>query len=224
MSDSNFIREVDEELRQDQLRSLWDRFGPFILLTAVLIVVGTTGYRGWQYWQASEAATNGDKFLAALELAENGDHLGAEAALLALASDSSGGYPLLARFRAASAKAEAGEKEAAIADFDAVASAASDSALLRDMASLRAAMLALDVVEDRKAVEARLLPLSEPGAAYVHSAREIQGLLAYKHDDFAAATTVFEGLVNDATTPQGIRVRSERMLSLIAGLSGKGGE
>lgn len=219
MSDTNFIREVDEELRQDRLKSLWDKFGPFVLLTAVLIVVGTTGYRGWEYWRTAEAEKNGDKFLAALELSENGDHLAAEAALLALASDSSGGYPILSRFRAASEKAAAGEKEAAVADFDAVAATSSATPLLRDMASLRAAMLALDGVEDRAAVEVRLVPLAEPGAIYSSSARELQGLLAYRYEDFTQAETIFQSLVDDATTPQGIRIRSLRMLSLIAGLA-----
>ena len=39
MSDDTFIREVNEEIRQDQAKALWDSFGPAILGLALLVVV-----------------------------------------------------------------------------------------------------------------------------------------------------------------------------------------
>ena len=43
---SDIFREVDEDIRQEKYRRLWDRFGPWVLGVAVLIIVGTGGYRG----------------------------------------------------------------------------------------------------------------------------------------------------------------------------------
>jgi len=42
MSDDSFIREVDEELRHDRLKSIWDRFGNLLIGLAVLVLVLAT--------------------------------------------------------------------------------------------------------------------------------------------------------------------------------------
>ena len=61
----SFIREVNEELRSEQFRHVWRRFGKIIIATAVIIVLGTAGYRGYEYWLETQASASGDRFLAA---------------------------------------------------------------------------------------------------------------------------------------------------------------
>jgi len=60
MSDDSFFREVNEELRQDQAKALWDRYGPAFIGLAVLVVLGTAAFVGWQYWTESKANKSGD--------------------------------------------------------------------------------------------------------------------------------------------------------------------
>jgi hypothetical protein len=67
--DDSFIREVNEELRSDQFRGAWQRYGRIVIAVAVLIVVGTAGYRGYEYWNTHNSSQSGDRFLAALKLA-----------------------------------------------------------------------------------------------------------------------------------------------------------
>ena len=62
MSDDSFIREVDEELRQDQFKSLWDRFGAYILGGAILVVLVTAAVVAYRYWDETRANAAGDKF------------------------------------------------------------------------------------------------------------------------------------------------------------------
>ena len=62
MSDDSFIREVNEELRQDQFKSLWRRFGPIAIGAAVLLVLATAGYVGYERWTSSRANASGDAF------------------------------------------------------------------------------------------------------------------------------------------------------------------
>ena len=56
MSDDSFVREVDEAVRQDEFKRLWDKYGLYIMAGAVLIVATVAGYKGWGYWQAKQAA------------------------------------------------------------------------------------------------------------------------------------------------------------------------
>ena len=82
-NDDSFIREVNEELRSDQLRFVWRRFGRLIIGGAVLIVLGTAAYSGYRYWQGHQAGSSGDQFISALTLADQNK---TDEALAALAS------------------------------------------------------------------------------------------------------------------------------------------
>ena len=105
----------------NRLKKLWDRFGPYVIGLAILIVVATAGYRGWIYWQEKQAQATGDRFLAALNLANQGKHDEAITALKAIEANGSGSYPVLAEFRVASEMAATGKTQDAIAEYDAIA-------------------------------------------------------------------------------------------------------
>ena len=104
--DDSFIREVNDELRSDQMRLVWKRFGRILIGVAVLVVLGTIGKVSYEYWRDSEASAAGDDFLAALTLAREGKKDEALAALTNLEKDGFGSYPVLARMRSASLLAE----------------------------------------------------------------------------------------------------------------------
>jgi len=69
-NDDSFIREVNEELRSDQMKGAWRRFGRYLIALAVLIVLGTVGYKVYQYWDDNASSSTGDQFLAAMKLAD----------------------------------------------------------------------------------------------------------------------------------------------------------
>jgi len=211
---SDIFREVDEDLRREQLRRLWNRFAPYVIGLAVLIVAGTAGYRFWDYWQTRQAQATGDRFIAAVELAANGEHDQAIAALDAIAQDGSGGYPTLAGFRIAAEKAAAGDTAGAIAEYDAIAAGSGASEEIRNLARLRAALLVVDEV-DFADLQNRIGDLATVGNPWRHSAREILGLGAWRAGDYAAAKQYFDEIANDQETPQDLRQRSQLMLVLI---------
>ena len=185
---ADIFNEVDEELRSDQLRKLWDKYSGLVIAVAVLIVVVVAGWRGWEYWQDRVARAAGDKYLAALELSDKGDSKGAEAALDLLAKESSG-YAPIARLRAAGELSVAGDQPGALAAFDVVAKDKAIPPALQGIAALRAAYLALDL-EDRPAVERRIAPFLTSGNPWRHAAREISAVAAWKAGDIAAAKKV----------------------------------
>jgi hypothetical protein len=140
-----FIREVDEELRRAQLKAIWDRFAWLIIGACVLVVLLTAGYRGYLWWQERQAAQAGDRFMAAVEAIESGNRAEGEAELARIAADGAGGYPMLAQFRLAGEKAAAGAKAEALAAYDGIAADRAATQPMRDVARIRAALLALDL-------------------------------------------------------------------------------
>lgn len=221
MSDDSFIREVNDELRQDQIKGLWASYGRVLMALAVLVVAGTAGYRGWEYWRDTVAARSGDAFLKAAELSASGKQDDAIAALSELTKSGTGQYPALARFRIAGETLARGDKPAALAAFDAIAADGAFDEALRSVAKIRAALLAVDL-ENYEQVKARIEPMAGPGHAFRSLAREALGLSAFKARDFAQSAKWFRQISDDAKAIGNVRERANVMLELLAGKGATG--
>ncbi|WP_421853304.1 tetratricopeptide repeat protein [Oricola sp.] len=219
MSDDSFIREVEEELRSDRLRNLWERFGILIIAAAVAVVLVTAGYQGYNYYTQNRASASGDRFLAALNDAREGDTEAALSALQALEREGHGAYPVLARMRAATLLQQQGDADGAVAAFDAVAAETSAPDVIRDMARLRAAYILLDT-GGRADVAQRAEPLAADNNPVRHSAREVLGLAAWKEGRLSDARILFQQIVDDTAAPRNIVQRASMMLELITASGG----
>jgi hypothetical protein len=211
---SDIFREVDEDIRREQVKRLWDRFAPYVIGLAVLIVAATAGYRGWEYLQERQAQATGDRFLEALQLSTDGKHDEAIAAFDAIAKDGSGGYRVLASFRLAAEKAQAGDKAGAAAEFDAIAAQAGASAEVKNLARLRSALLLVDTAPVAD-LEGRIGDLASTGNSWRHAAREILGLAAWRSGDYATARKYYNDIYNDQGSASDLRQRAQLMLALI---------
>ncbi len=109
---SELFDEVDEDVRRDQLKKLWDRYSIYIVALALLIIAAVGGWRGYQYLEAKKAVEASVAFDKAVELSEQNKHAEAEAAFNSLAATAPSGYRLLARLRAASEVASRDPKAA----------------------------------------------------------------------------------------------------------------
>lgn len=216
MSDDSFFREVNEEIRQEKAKALWDRFGPAAIVIAVLVVIGTGLFVAWEYWVESRANRSGDEFSHALSLANSGKADEALAAFEALEADGYGAYPLLARMRAATVQADKGDFKAAVAGFDEVAADTSIPSALRDIARLRAALLLVDhgTYAD---VSSRVEALTNDTNPLRHTAREALGLAAWKDGKSTDALKLFEQISADDGAPRNTRQRATVMAELIRG-------
>ena len=216
-----FIREVDEELRRDQLKALWDRFGTLIIAVCVAVVAITAGYNGWVWWQEKQAAEAGDRYLAALQSIDGEDTAKAQQALEKIAGGGPGGYAMLARLRAAALAAQSGDTSTAMTGFDTIAFDSGADQTIRDLARLRASLIALDT-GDLDGAESRVETLAEAGNPWRHAAREIIGTVAYARGDLAAARERFAIIQSDVEAPSDARSRAGLMLSLIDGQTSAG--
>ena len=210
---SELFDEVDEEIRRDQLKKLWDQYSIYIIALAILIISGVGGWRGYQYLEAKKAAEAGAAFDKASELAEQNKHAEAEAAFADLATKAPYGYRMLARLRTA-AEVAARDKPAAAKMFDDIAADSSVGASERDIARIRAAQLLLETTTYPNMVQ-RLEPATAPGATFRHTARELLALSAWRANDATAARQWLDMITNDGDTPPGLRSRAEALQALL---------
>jgi hypothetical protein len=214
---SDIFREVDEEVRREQLKKLWDRYGNYVVVAAVLLVAAVAAWRAYMWWEARKAAETGAAFEAATALAEAGNRSEAEAAFAKIAADGTAGYRHLARMREAAELAQSDAK-AAITAYDQIAADRAVGPVLQDLAALRAAVLLIDTGALEEA-QRRLEPLAANDRTFRHTAREFLVLAAWRAGDTAAAKRWFDLIMTDAQTPAATRSRVEMLMALGAGAS-----
>ena len=210
---SELFDEVDEEVRRDQLKKLWDKYSIFIIAGALLIIAGVGGWRGYQYFEAKKAAEAGAAFDKAVELSEANKHTEAEAAFNDLAAKAPSGYRMLARLRAA-AEVASHDPKAAAKLYDDIAADRSIGTEQQDLARVRAAGLLVDSAAYSEMLQ-RLESSTGPQATFRHTARELLALSAWRANDTAAARKWLDLIANDGETPPSLRSRAEALQALL---------
>jgi hypothetical protein len=210
---SELFDEVDEDVRRDQLKKLWDQYSIYIVAGALLIIAAVGGWRGYEYLEAKKAAEAGAAFDKASELSEQNKHAEAEAAFTELAAKASSGYRVLARLRAA-AEAANRDPQVAVKLYDDISADRSVGAPEQDLAKIRAAGLLLETSSYPNML-ARLEPATAPGATFRHTARELLALSAWRANDTGAARQWLDLIANDGETPPSLRSRAEALQALL---------
>lgn len=210
---SELFDEVDEEVRREQLKKLWDKYSIYIIALMVLVVAGVGGWRGYQYIEAQKAAEAATAFNKAVELSEQDKHAEAEAAFAALAAKAPAGYRTLARLRAA-AELVAQDPKAAAKMYDDIAADSGVGPAQRDLARIRAAMILVDTAGYAD-MQQRLEASTAKEATFRHSARELLALSAWRNGDAAAARKWLDVIAEDGETPPGLRSRAEALQALL---------
>jgi len=210
---SELFDEVDEDVRRDQLKKLWDQYSIYIVAGALLIIAAVGGWRGYQYLEAKKAAEAGSAFDKAVELSEANKHAEAEAAFTDLAAKAPSGYRMLARLRAAAEVANRDPKAAAQL-YDDIAADRSVGVPEQDLARIRAAGLLLETTS-YPAMLQRLEAATAPDATFRHTARELLALSAWRANDTTAARRWLDLIANDGETPPSLRSRAEALQALL---------
>jgi hypothetical protein len=209
---SDIFQEVDEEVRREQLKKLWDRYGIYAIIAAFLVVAAVAAWRGYGWWEARRAADTGAAFEAAMALAEAGKHQEAEAAFGKIVAEGTSGYRRLARLREAAELAQIDAK-AAIAAYDAIAADDAAGPVIQDLAAVRAAALLIDQGAFEEAQRRLEMPAGND-RTFRHTARELLVLAAWRAGNAAAAKRWFDVIASDAQTPAATRSRVEMLMAL----------
>lgn len=214
MSDSdNFISEVNEEVRRDQLFAFFRRWG-WVFGLVVLVAVGGAAFNEYRRAQSTAAAEAfGDSVIDALDAATPDARI---TGLEAIAPENVGAEMLLAMLIAGQ-ETEAGDRDAAAERLRAVADRADFPDRYRDLAALKAHILApTDTAEAR----ATLDRLAQPGAPYRSLAIEQLAYLQIADGDVDGGISLLEEVVGEAGASRGLQARAaELIVALQSGAS-----
>jgi hypothetical protein len=206
------IREIDDAVRQDDVRHFWRRYG---VLLAVVIVLGLAAFGGYLVWQdqkrqkSVENAARFSQVLAGLA-ADKVD----EPALAELSKAEQPGYKAAALLTRAGIESAKGDQKAAIAALGAIAGDASLPQPYRDLALIRKTALEFDSLPPQTVIY-RLKPMAEAGNPWFGSAAEMSALAYLKLGKPDLAGALFAAMAGDPGVPRTLQTRAVQMASLL---------
>ncbi len=217
MVDKNdpLFREVDEELRREQMAKLWEKYGVYVIAAASLIVAFVGGFKFWEGRQLALAEAGGAQYEAALQLSNSGKADEATKAFDEITKSGQAGYAALAELTLAASQLKAGRPQDALAIFEKLSKDTSADPLLAGFAAIQAASLRLGDA-DFTEMQNRLNPLAGDKSPWRYNARELLGMAAIKAGKLEDARSALSPLLADPLVPQTTRERVQRMMAGLA--------
>jgi len=211
---TDFIQEVDEDLRRDQYKRLWEKYGKFAVAVGVMLVLAVAGTVAYRDWAKSRRAEDTRKLAEAVELSTTDPKIGPDA-LASLAKSAGAGVSTLARLHQAAALVRSGQSGKAIEVYDQLAADGSVDPTFRDLAVLLAAQHRADGPE-AAAAALKLAPLTQDTNPWRHPALELTAVIALGQGDKVRARDIFRRLADDPTASPSIRGRAAEMVAALA--------
>lgn len=208
--DETFLREVDDELRRDELVSFWRRWGRWLIGGALALLAAWGGYLWWENQQLVAAGREGEKMASVIADLTEGKEAAVPAKLAELAKAKGAGYRAAAMMTQAGLAQQRGDTKAAATGF---AKLVSDQTLpkpWRDVALVRQTAAEFDTIKPEIVVE-RLRPLAIEGNPWFGSAGELVAIAWLRMGKPELAGKMFADIGKDEHVPESIRSRAVQM-------------
>ena len=207
------MSEIETDLRADEFRKIWQRYGHLFIAFAIVLVLGVGGFELYRQYETQQREATARRYELAVKAQQDGKANDAMTAFTALVKDGGKAYAMLARFSLAALQVQKNDLDGAIANYKALADDQTINPAFRDLATLLRVLHSLDR-EDPKTLEAALTPLTGPNNAFNPSALELSALLAAKQGDTARAVKTLALITADPNTPRSMRERAEDLSKL----------
>ena len=207
-----FVREVDEDIKEEERIKLWKKVFPYVVSVSLGIIIFTSGYVFWNNYTESLNQQLGDDFTAAVQLANEEDLDASILALDRIVDEGSDGYVTLAKMKKASLLIQRGELELGLNIYLDLERNAVDQSF-RDIASILYVLNSMDT-EDPKALLEKINKL-ESSQIWRSSALEMKAFLKLKQNKVEEAQKIFEGILNLPSTPSSLATRAKNMVDYL---------
>ncbi|MEH6790290.1 tetratricopeptide repeat protein [Parasphingorhabdus sp.] len=205
-----FLREVDEAVREDQLKNIAARYGLWIFAA---VVIGLASLAGWIFYQNNQDEASGlrsEEYVAAIDSIRQNNLDGASKALDPLTDAGQPGYRAAAQLLQANIALEKNDPKKAIAGYAKVVADDSLPKPFRDLALIRQTTAEFDSLKPQQVID-RLKPLAVPGNAWFGSAGEMVAISYLNMNKSDLAGPLFAQLAKDDNVPATIRSRALQM-------------
>lgn len=209
-----FIREIDEELKNEKLKKIWDKYGLFIIIFVVLAVSAAVSFETFKAWNEKRNQEFSDTYAYALNLQNQGRYAEAMEVLDKLQKSKKAVYSDIAEIQMANIMMEQNKVEEAIAILENVVKDKDFNPQMKQIAIIKLASYKLDYAPSEE-IQSMLAPLVRENGVWTNIAKEMLAMLAVRDGDLDRAKTLYQEISVAANTPETLKARAQDMLNVI---------
>ena len=207
-----FIKEVDEDIKEEKRVKLWKKLIPYVISFSLTIILLTSGFVFWKNYTRNINQTLGDDFTASVDLANEDD---TDAALLALdriVDEGSDGYATIAKMKKASLLIDKGLSDEGLSIYLDLERNAVDQSF-RDIATILYVLNSMDKIAPETLLK-KIEPL-ENSIVWQSSALELKAFIFLKNNNKKLAKETFQSILNLKTSPSSLSTRARNMVEYL---------
>jgi hypothetical protein len=202
-----FVREVDENLRRDQIRDFAKEHGGWLIAALILFLLASGGAIWFQQHRVHRSEAEVEQLAQIYKDIGLGNSAKAPQQLDQLSHAGSKAVRASALFTRAALAIQQNDVKLATSTYRQIAGDGSLPQPYRDAALIRQTALEFDQIPPQQVI-ARMAPLAKPGNPWFGSAGEMTALAMIKQGNSRQAGQLFATIAKDKSVPDSIRNRS----------------
>jgi hypothetical protein len=208
-----FIREVDEDLKNESMKKLWDKYGLFITICVVVALTLAVSYESIKAWYIKRAENWSDTYAVALNLQNQGKYDESMDALNVIIDGKFGAFVDLAKMQQVNVLSDQGKEEEAIIALGTIANDKDFNKQLRDLAIIKLASHKLDTATSEE-IKNILEPIASDNAWY-GTAQEMLAIVAVRDGNIEEAKNIYQSLLDNTSVSDELKNRVRDILSVL---------
>lgn len=216
-----FLREIAEDCKNDQLKSLWNQYGLVIILLVAAALTAAVSFETFKSWRARRNQELSNAYAVAVSLQNQGRLDESMSILQNLAQSNRGIYSDIARLQMANIYFEQGKTLEATDMLQQLAADDDVNPQMRDIATIKLASYKLDTDAPSQEIADMLTPLTKDGSSWGNIAHELLAMLAIRDGDINQAKAEYEAVINSGNVQDTLKARAQDMLTILNDASKK---
>jgi hypothetical protein len=202
-----FVREVDENLRRDQLRDFFKAYGSWVIVAVALFLAASGGFIWWKQHQEQQSEAQVERLAQIYKDIASGNTSQSPQQLDELSKNGSEAVRATAQFTRAALALQQNDVKVATSLYKSIAGDDGLPGPYRNAALIRQTALEFDQLQPQEVIS-RLQPLAKPGEPWFGSAGEMTALAMIKQGRTKEAGQLYAAIAKDSAVPENIRSRS----------------
>jgi hypothetical protein len=208
-----FIREVDEDVKNDDFKILWNKYGTYIVAFVVIAVTVAVCFDRIRMWQAEQNQIRTENYMVAAQLKNNPDET--IAALQKINTESKGILSDFAKLQIANVLLAQGKTEEALTTLQLLTDDKNADPAVKNIALIKLASYKVDTIS-RSELENLLQPVLNDNSSWSPIAKDLLAISAIREGNVETAKQIYTEILKNKDLPEGFKVKIQDMLTSIS--------
>ncbi len=208
-----FIQEVNEDVKNDNFKVLWNRYGVFIIAFVVIAVSAAVSFEKIKSWKVEQNQFKTESYMTAAQLQENSDDT--IKALQKINQQEQGIFGDFAKLQIANVLFNQNKNDEALATLQSLVDDKQVNSEVKNIALIKIATYKVDELS-RSEFETLVKPIIDANNSWTPIANDLLAMSAIKDGDIQTAKNIYENILKVKDLPESFRTKVQDMLSSIS--------